>query len=179
VRSRPSAVKDPLRKVLPAGKPACGVLLVHRACPCEADTIAAACAARTRGYRTGEHPADWRRHGRAAGYRRNAERIALGADGSAAFVRDLVRGFFEAGKQAGVICHGPWTLVEADVVRGRTLTSWPTLATDIRNAGGTWVDQEVVTDQGLVTSRGPDDLPAFCVKIVEEFAEGKHQARSA
>ena len=76
----------------------------------------------------------------------------------------FVRGFFEAGKPAGVICHGPWTLVEADVVRGRTLTSFPTLATDIRKAGGTWVDQEVVTDLGLVTSRNPHDLPAFCAK---------------
>ena len=93
----------------------------------------------------------------------------------------FIRGFFEQEKPVAVICHGPWTLVEADVVRGRTLTSYPTLQTDIRNAGGEWVDQEVVTDQGLVTSRNPDDLPAFCSKLVEEIAEGKHaeQARSA
>lgn len=94
---------------------------------------------------------------------------------------NFIRGFFEQEKPVAVICHGPWTLVEADVVRGRTLTSYPTLQTDIRNAGGEWVDQEVVTDQGLVTSRNPDDLPAFCSKLVEEISEGKHaeQARSA
>jgi protease I len=84
------------------------------------------------------------------------------------------RSFFDAGKPAGVICHGPWMLVEADVARGRTITSWPSLKTDIRNAGGTWVDEECVVDNGLVTSRKPDDLPAFCVKIVEEFAESAH-----
>jgi protease I len=89
----------------------------------------------------------------------------------------FIRGFFEQAKPVAVICHGPWTLVEADVVRGRTLTSWPSVKTDIRNAGGTWVDEEVVVDQGLVSSRKPDDLPAFCAKLVEEFQEGIHEAQ--
>ena len=86
----------------------------------------------------------------------------------------FVKSFFGAGKPVAAICHGPWTLVEADVVRGRTLTSWPSLRTDIRNAGGNWVDQEVVTDSGLVTSRNPGDIPAFNQKMIEEFAEGVH-----
>ena len=87
----------------------------------------------------------------------------------------FLREFFEAGKPAGVICHAPWMLVEADLVDGRQVTSWPSLQTDIRNAGGDWVDEEVVVDSGLVTSRKPDDLPAFCSKIVDEFAEGVHE----
>ncbi len=90
----------------------------------------------------------------------------------------FLREIFSEGKPVGVICHGPWTLVEADLVRGRKLTSWPSLQTDIRNAGGDWIDEEVVVDQGLVSSRKPDDLPAFCAKIVEEFAEGRHQVAS-
>ena len=91
----------------------------------------------------------------------------------------LVRDFFEQGKPVAVICHGPWMLVEAGVVRGRKVTSWPSLQTDIRNAGGDWVDQEVVVDDGLVTSRKPDDLPAFNEKIVEEFCEGRHEQQAA
>jgi protease I len=90
----------------------------------------------------------------------------------------FVRAFFEAGKPVAAICHAPWTMVEADVVRGRKLTSWPSLQTDIRNAGGEWVDEEVVVDAGLVTSRKPDDLPAFCDKAVEEICEGRHEEQA-
>src|SRR5512143_1199699 len=86
----------------------------------------------------------------------------------------FVKAFFHAGKPVAAICHAPWLLVEADVVRNRALTSWPSLQTDIRNAGGDWVDREVVTDMGLVTSRRPDDIPAFNQKMIEEFAEGIH-----
>ncbi|HWI96020.1 MAG TPA: type 1 glutamine amidotransferase domain-containing protein [Solirubrobacterales bacterium] len=89
----------------------------------------------------------------------------------------FVRAFFEAGKPVGAICHAPWTLINADVVDGRTLTSWPSLQTDLRNAGAEWVDEEVHVDQGLVSSRKPDDLDAFNAKIVEEFAEGVHEGQ--
>jgi protease I len=95
-------------------------------------------------------------------------------EGAVAFAR----AFFEQSKPVAVICHGPWTLVEADVLKGRTITSWPSLKTDIENAGGRWVDEEVVVDEGLVSSRNPDDLPAFIDKAIEEFCEGEHSAQS-
>jgi len=104
----------------------------------------------------------------------NADRLRIEDD-----VIQFVQKHFASGKPVGVICHGPWTLVEADLVRGRTLTSYPSIRTDIRNAGGEVVDEEVVVDQGLVSSRNPDDLPAFCAKIVEEFAEGRHEVAAA
>jgi protease I len=91
----------------------------------------------------------------------------------------FVRDFFEQDKPVGVICHGPWMLVETGAAKGRKVTSWPSLQTDLRNAGAEWVDEEVVVDNGLVTSRKPDDLPAFNAKIVEEFAEGKHRQNVA
>jgi protease I len=100
---------------------------------------------------------------------RNPDRLRTHEDAVA-----FTRAFFEAGKPVAAICHAPWTLIEAGVVDGRTLTSYPSLQTDIRNAGGNWVDEEVHVDSGLVTSRKPDDLPAFNAKIVEEFAEGVH-----
>lgn len=87
--------------------------------------------------------------------------------------------FAKTGKPIAAICHGPWTLVEADLVRDRTLTSYPSIKTDIVNAGGNWVDEEVVCDQALVTSRNPDDLPAFNAKLVEEIAEGEHEVADA
>jgi deglycase len=92
---------------------------------------------------------------------------------------EFIRSFFEEGKPVGVICHGPWPLIDAGVVRGRTLTSWPSLQSDLRNAGAEWVDEEVHVDQGLVSSRKPDDLDAFKAKLVEELAEGVHEGRRA
>lgn len=86
--------------------------------------------------------------------------------------------FFRQEKPVAAICHAAWTLIEADVVRGRRMTSWPSLRTDLRNAGAEWTDEEVVVDNGFVTSRKPDDLPAFCGKLVEEFAEGEHHAQA-
>ncbi|NIJ06506.1 protease I [Sphingomonas vulcanisoli] len=90
----------------------------------------------------------------------------------------FVRAFFEQQKPVAAICHAPWLLVEANVVHGRTLTSFPSIKTDIGNAGGDWVDREVVVDNGLITSRNPHDLPAFCAKIIEEFGEGLHAAQA-
>src|SRR3569833_314129 len=86
----------------------------------------------------------------------------------------FVRQFFEAGKPVAAICHGPWTLIDAGGVKGRKMTSYPSIQADLRNAGADWVDEEVVGDNGLVTSRRPDDLPAFCAKMIEEFSEGRH-----
>src|SRR5207248_2897401 len=92
---------------------------------------------------------------------------------------DFVRSFFEAGKPVAAICHGPWTLIDAGVVRGREMTSYPSIKTDLKNAGARWVDREVVVDNGLVTSRKPDDIPAFNRKMIEEIAEGVHQCQGA
>ena len=92
---------------------------------------------------------------------------------------DFIRHFFTEGKPVAAICHAPWPLIDADVVRGRTITSWPSLKTDLINAGARWVDQEVVVDNGLVSSRKPDDIPAFNRKMIEEIAEGKHQRQPA
>jgi protease I len=92
----------------------------------------------------------------------------------------FVKSFFDAGKPVGAICHGPWTLIDAGVVEGRRVTSWPSLHTDLTNAGAEWTDEEVIVDDGLVTSRKPDDLPAFNAKLIEEVAEGLHgEARAA
>ncbi|HUP00036.1 MAG TPA: type 1 glutamine amidotransferase domain-containing protein [Gemmatimonadota bacterium] len=102
----------------------------------------------------------------------NPDRLRMNED-----ALTFVRGFFEAGKPVAVICHGPWTLIDAGVVDGREMTSYPSLRTDLENAGARWIDREVVVDQGLVTSRNPDDLPAFCDKMIEEFAEGRHEGQ--
>jgi protease I len=104
----------------------------------------------------------------------NPDKLRM-SDDAVRFVKD----FFDSGKPIAAICHGPWTLVEAGVVSGRTITSFPSIRTDLRNAGANVVDEEVVVDQGLVSSRSPDDLPAFCSKLVEEFAEGRHERTSA
>lgn len=104
----------------------------------------------------------------------NGDKLRMSADAVA-----FTKAFFEAGKPVGVICHGGWILTDADVVRGRTMTSYPSLKTDLRNAGAEWVDEEVVVDQGLVSSRTPDDLPAFNAKLVEEIGEGEHQGQTS
>ena len=104
----------------------------------------------------------------------NADHLRMDADSIA-----FARAFFEQHKPVGVICHGAWILIEAGVVDGRTITSYPSLATDLRNAGAAWVDQEVVVDHGLVSSRTPDDLPAFNTKVIEEIGEGIHRAQHA
>lgn len=88
-----------------------------------------------------------------------------------AFISDI----HKAGKPIGAICHGPWTLIDADALDGRKVTSWPSLKADLTNAGAEWVDEEVVVDQGLITSRKPEDLPAFCAKLIEEIEEGRHE----
>jgi protease I len=104
----------------------------------------------------------------------NPDQLRMNQD-AVAFVRE----FFESGKPIGTICHGPWTLLEAGVVEGRQITSYPSVRTDLRNAGANVLDQEVVVDEGLVSSRKPDDLPAFCAKVVEEFCEGRHDRAAA
>jgi protease I len=93
-------------------------------------------------------------------------------------VQQFVRSFFEEGKPVGAICHGPWTLIDAGVVKGRKVTSYETIQTDLENAGASWVDEEVVVDNGLVTSRNPDDIPAFNRKLIEEIAEGRHAGKA-
>jgi protease I len=104
---------------------------------------------------------------------KNPDKLRMDADAVT-----FVRTFFEQGKPVAAICHAPWVLIEAEVVRGRTLTSYPSLRTDIVNAGGEWIDAEVHVDAGLVTSRKPDDLDAFCDKVIEEIAEGRHEAQA-